>query len=67
VREAVNKWIRESGRFDGVLDIDAVVRDPAHPAHVQAAYDAGDHLHPNDAGYVAMANSIDIDKLLGQP
>jgi len=65
VREAVNQWIRESGQFDGVLDFDAVVRDPARPAHVLAAYDAGDHLHPNDAGYVAMANSIDLDKLLG--
>jgi lysophospholipase L1-like esterase len=65
VREAVNQWIRDSGEFDGVLDFDAVVRDPARPAHVLAAYDAGDHLHPNDAGYVAMANSIDLDKLLG--
>jgi lysophospholipase L1-like esterase len=65
VREAVNQWIRDSGQFDGVLDFDAVVRDPARPAHVLAAYDAGDHLHPNDAGYVAMANSIDLDKLLG--
>ena len=66
VRGEVNDWIRKSGKFDGVLDFDAVVRDPANPAHVQAQYDAGDHLHPNDAGYVAIANSIDLDKLLGK-
>ena len=65
-RLAVNKWIRESGAFDGVLDFDAVVRDPGRPAHVQAVYDAGDHLHPNDAGYKAMAESIDLKQLTGK-
>jgi lysophospholipase L1-like esterase len=65
-RQAVNKWIRESGAFDGVIDFDAVVRDPRRPASIQAAFDSGDHLHPNDAGYKAMAESIDL-KLLGAP
>ncbi len=65
-RLAVNKWIRESGAFDGVLDFDAVLRDPARPAHVQAVFDAGDHLHPNDAGYKAMAESIDLQLLTGK-
>jgi len=63
-RQAINKWIRESGAFDAVLDFDAVVRNPSRPSYIQAIYDAGDHLHPNDAGYKAMAESIDL-KLLG--
>jgi lysophospholipase L1-like esterase len=62
-RQAVNKWIRESGAFDAVLDFDAVVRDPGRPSFMKPAYDSGDHLHPNDAGYQAMAESIDL-KLL---
>ena len=62
-REAVNAFIR-SGAFDGVIDFDAVVRDPANPKHILAQYDHGDHLHPNDAGYKAMAELIDL-KLLG--
>jgi len=63
-RQAVNQWIRESGAFDGVVDFDAVVRDPDHPSHMRAAYDSGDHLHPNDAGYQAMAGSIDLKWLM---
>ena len=59
-REAVNAFIRSSGLFDAVLDFDAAVRDPANPTHMLAAYDSGDHLHPNDAGYEAMAYSIDL-------
>ena len=59
-RQAVNRWIRDSGAFDGIIDFDAVVRDPGHPARVQPAFDHGDHLHPNDAGYAAMAKSIDL-------
>ena len=65
VRQAVNTWIRESGTYDGVADFDAVVRDPANPKHIKAEFDSGDHLHPNDAGYVAMADSIDLGSLLG--
>ncbi len=65
-RQAVNKWIRDSGAFDGVIDFDAVVRDPARPTFIQAAFDSGDHLHPNDAGYKAMADSIDLKLLTGK-
>jgi lysophospholipase L1-like esterase len=59
-REAVNKFIRTGGAYDGVIDFDAVVRDPGHPARILAMYDSGDHLHPNDAGYKAMADAIDL-------
>ena len=59
-REAVNKFIRTGGAYDGVIDFDAVVRDPAHPARFLAMYDSGDHLHPNDAGYKAMADAVDL-------
>ena len=57
-REAVNTWIRTSGAFDGVIDFDAVMRDPADPLRLNPAYDSGDHLHPDDAGYQAMADAI---------
>ncbi len=60
VREAVNDWIRNSGTFDGVADFDKATQDPANPTHFNAAYDSGDHLHPKDDGYKAMAGSIDL-------
>jgi lysophospholipase L1-like esterase len=59
-RAAVNAFIRTSGEFDGVIDFDAVTRDPANPLQFLPAYDSGDHLHPGDAGYRAMAESIDL-------
>jgi lysophospholipase L1-like esterase len=59
-RQTVNKFIRTGGMYDGVIDFDAAVRDPGHPAQFLAMYDSGDHLHPNDAGYKAMADVIDI-------
>jgi lysophospholipase L1-like esterase len=62
-REALNQWIRTSGAFDGVIDFDAVMRDSANPKHVRAELGAPDHLHPNDAGYRAMAASIDLSLL----
>ena len=65
-RQAVNNWIRESAAFDGVIDFDAVVRDPNRPSYIQAAFDSGDHLHPTDAGYKAMAESIDLKLLAGK-
>ena len=49
---AVNQWIRNSGAFDGVIDFDAGLRDPDHPARMLPAYDNGDHLHPSDAGLI---------------
>ncbi len=59
-REAVNAWIRGSGSFDAVIDFDAAVRDPDHPTRIRADYDVGDHLHPNDAGYRAMGDAVDL-------
>jgi lysophospholipase L1-like esterase len=60
VREAVNDWIRSSGTFDGVADFDKATQDPQNPTHFNPAYDSGDHLHPGDAGYKAMADTIDL-------
>ncbi len=60
IREAVNQWIRTSNSFDGVIDFDKAVQDPAHPDQMLPAYDSGDHLHPRDPGYKAMADSIDL-------
>ena len=65
-REAVNQWIRTSGAFDGVIDFDAVVRDPSDPLMINPPFDSGDHLHPNDAGYQAMANAIPLRLLLNR-
>ena len=59
-RQAVNAWIRAAGNFDGVVDFDAVVRDPQHPDQLLPAYDCGDHLHPSPAGYKAMADAIPL-------
>jgi lysophospholipase L1-like esterase len=59
-RSAVNSWIRSSSAFDGVLDFDAVLRDPARPARMLPVYDSGDHLHPGDAGLAALAESVDL-------
>jgi lysophospholipase L1-like esterase len=59
-RLAFNKWVRSTKEIDGVADFDAAIGDPKHPARLQAAYDSGDHLHPNDAGYQAMADSINL-------
>jgi len=59
-RQQVNSWIRTSGAFDAVLDFDAAIRDPAQPGRLLPAYDGGDHLHPNDAGFDAIARSIPL-------
>lgn len=59
-RQAVNEWIRASNDYDGIIDFDRAVRDSAKPIQLLPAYDSGDHLHPNDAGYQAMADSIDL-------
>ncbi len=60
-RKKVNEWIRTSHAFDGVVDFDKAVRDPAHPDRMLPAYDGGDHLHPGDAGYKAMGQAIDLN------
>jgi lysophospholipase L1-like esterase len=58
IRVAVNEWIRTSRAFDGVVDFDAALRDPARPSVLQRRYDSGDGIHPSDAGYAAMAEAV---------
>jgi lysophospholipase L1-like esterase len=60
VRQAVNRWIRTGGAFDAVVDFDKVTQDSANPKTFKPTFNNGDHLHPNDAGYKAMADSIDL-------
>lgn len=62
-RNKVNTWIRQGGEFDAMLDADQILRDPAHPARLLPAYDSGDHLHPNDAGYRALAAGLPLETL----
>ncbi|MFL6164370.1 MAG: SGNH/GDSL hydrolase family protein [Jatrophihabitantaceae bacterium] len=62
-RQAVNAWIRGNQDFDGVIDFDAVLADPADPAELLPAYDSGDHIHPNDLGNQAMADAVPLDLL----
>jgi lysophospholipase L1-like esterase len=59
-RQAVNAWIRTSGEYEAVIDFDRVLRDPNSPSKILALYDSGDHGHPTDAGYQALANAIDL-------
>ncbi|MFC5722815.1 SGNH/GDSL hydrolase family protein [Streptomyces gamaensis] len=63
VRQGVNELIRAGGVFDVLVDLDAAMRDPAAPQRLKAAYDSGDHLHPNDAGYRHIARTIDLSAL----
>lgn len=65
LRQAVNQWIRSAGEFDAVADFDALMRDPDHPARLRPEFDSGDHLHPGDAGYKAMADLLDTAMLFG--
>jgi lysophospholipase L1-like esterase len=60
VREALNEWIRTGKVYDAVIDFDAVERDPQNPKQIRADYNIRDHLHPNDAGYKAMADAVDL-------
>jgi len=66
LRQALNDWLRHSRAFDGLVDFDAVLRDPADPGRLDPALDSGDHLHPGDAGYKRMADAIDLRALLGR-
>lgn len=59
-RRAINRWIRSSGRFDAVIDLDAVVRDEGHPERLRPAYDTGDHLHLNARGLRALGDAVDL-------
>ncbi|RKP44298.1 SGNH/GDSL hydrolase family protein [Trinickia fusca] len=60
IRTAVNEWIRTGRAFDGVVDFDAVLRDPAQPGQLRRDYDSGDRIHPNDDGYAAMAVAVPL-------
>jgi lysophospholipase L1-like esterase len=62
-RVAVNRWMRESGELDAVVDLDKAVADPDDPTRMRAEYNAGDGIHPNDAGYHAMAAAVDLGEL----
>jgi lysophospholipase L1-like esterase len=59
-RQAVNNWIRTGKELDGVIDFDLAMRDPASPLRLRPAYDSGDHLHPSNLGYQAMANAVPL-------
>ncbi len=62
-RLAVNAWTRHSHAFDGVIDFDKALRDPADPHRLLPAYDSGDHPHPDDAGYRVMGEAINLTLL----
>lgn len=59
-RVALNHWIRTSGTFDAVVDFDALLRDPARPERLAAAFDSGDGLHPSAAGYARMGQAVPL-------
>jgi hypothetical protein len=63
VRKAFNEWIRDSGAYDAVVDLDRVFADPADPDRMRLEYDSGDGVHPNDAGMQAIAGAIHLDTL----
>ena len=59
-RQTINEWIRGSEDFDAVIDFEAALRDPDHPTRMLPQWDSGDHLHPNDAGYLQLGDCIDL-------
>jgi len=61
--QTVNAWIRSNKEFDGVIDFDKALRDPAQPKRMNPAFDSGDHLHPNEIGYKAMADAVDLSNI----
>ncbi len=60
VRQAINTWIRSGKEVDGVIDFDAVIRDPANPKQIKEGFHPGDHLHGTDTAYQAMAAAVDL-------
>lgn len=65
-RQRINEFVRTSGAFDGVVDFDKAIRDPNNPKRIRPKYDSGDHLHPNDAGYHAMSEAVDLSLFQGR-
>ncbi|MFF3642832.1 SGNH/GDSL hydrolase family protein [Streptomyces sp. NPDC002564] len=63
VSDAFNHWVRTSGAYDAYVDFDKALADPKDPERIAPRYDSGDHLHPNDAGYRAMARAVDLETL----
>ncbi|MEU5902388.1 MULTISPECIES: SGNH/GDSL hydrolase family protein [Streptomyces] len=63
VSDEFNDWVRTSGEYDAYVDFDRALADPRDPERIAPAYDSGDHLHPNDAGYRAMARAVDLEAL----
>jgi lysophospholipase L1-like esterase len=63
VRQATNSWLRSAKEFDALIDWDMVLRDPAYPTRLNPAYNSRDWLHPNDAGYQALANAVPLGEL----
>jgi lysophospholipase L1-like esterase len=59
-RKEFNQWLRISGEYDGIIDFERAAQDPTHPARLRPDYDSGDHLHPSDSGYRAMASAVDL-------
>lgn len=59
-RQKTNEWIRNSGAFDAVVDLDAALRDKSDPPKLREDFDSGDHIHPNDAGNRAMADAFSL-------
>ena len=60
-RQKVNTWIKTSGTFDAVVDFDQILRDPSTPSQLASKYNGGDYLHPNVAGYQALADAFPLD------
>ena len=60
IRPTVNEWIRTPGKFDAMVDFDAVVQDPQRPIRIREEFDPGDHIHPNDNANHAMADAFDL-------
>jgi lysophospholipase L1-like esterase len=65
VRKRFNDWLRAASAYDAVVDFDLALRDPARPTRLRNTYDSGDHLHPNNAGYQAMAQAVPIGLFMG--
>jgi lysophospholipase L1-like esterase len=66
IRQAVNRWLRTSKTYDGIIDFEEKTRDPGKPTWFLAQFDSGDHLHPGDAGYKAMADVVPLELLTGR-
>lgn len=66
LRVSINEWIRDSALFDYMVDADALLRDPKNPSFTDERYHQGDHLHPNQAGGMLMAQAYDLQKLTGE-